>query len=146
MIPVPLVLWEGDEESLTCARVIPYLNGFEIELRRRGPGPRPTPDFSTPQRLPNQHFHGLSVALRYADGREERLDDLVRPDKEDSITITTFDRSGFDDSLWLWVMPLPPPGQVRMTIEWPARGIQSVSVSFDGATIRPNEDKWPDRP
>lgn len=100
VIPVPLVLWERDEESLTCARVIPYFDGFEIELRRRGPGPRSAPDFSTRQRSPNQHFHGLSVALRYADGREEQLDDLVRPDKEGSITITTFDRSGsYDDRM-----------------------------------------------
>ena len=138
VIPAPLALWETAEASLTCERVIPYHDGFEIELRRHGLGPPTTPDSTAPRRRPNRQFAGLQVSLRYADGREELLDDVERDDREGSITVVTFGRRGSgDDTLWLWVMPLPPPGEVRLTVEWRNFGVEPVSVSFDGATIRP---------
>jgi hypothetical protein len=138
VIPEPVVLWEGPGASLTCERVIPYKDGFEIELGRHGLGPPPTPGSTAPRRRPNRQFSGLQVTLRYADGREELLDDVERDDREGLITVTTFGRPGYgDDTLWLWVMPLPPPGEVRLSIEWTTYGIEPVSVSFDGTTIRP---------
>lgn len=48
-------------------------------------------------------------------------------------------RGSGDATLWLWIMPLPPPGEVRLTVEWRKFGIEPVTVSFDGATIRPRE-------
>jgi hypothetical protein len=136
VLPEPLVLWERDAASLTCERVIPYPDGFEIELRRRGLGPQPVPGSAAPRRRPNQQFAGLQVRLRYADGREGLLDDVERPGRGGPITLSAFGRRGFgDDTLWLWVMPLPPPGEVRMTVEWPTFGIEPLSASFDGATI-----------
>jgi len=138
VIPEPLVLWERTGASFTCERVIPYHDGFEIELRRHSLGPPTTPDSTAPRRRPNHQFAGLEVSLRYADGREELLDDVERDDREGSITVVTFGRRGSgDDTLWLWVMPLPPPGEVRLTVEWRNFGVEPVSVSFDGATIRP---------
>lgn len=136
VIDEPMVVWERDGASLTCERVIPYPDGFEIELRRHGLGPPPTPDAAAPPRRPNRQFIGLQIRVSFADGREELLDDVERPDREGPITLTAFGRRGFgDDTLWLWVMPLPPPGEVRMTVEWPTYGIDPVSVSFDGAGI-----------
>lgn len=131
------MLWERDEASLTCERVIPYHDGFEIELRRNGLGPQSSSDATAPRRRPNRQFIGLQIRVSFADGREELLDDVERPDREGPITLSAFGRreSG-DDTLWLWVMPLPPPGEVRMTIEWPTYGIDPVSVSFDGADAR----------
>jgi len=138
VIPEPLVLWERTGASFTCERVIPYGDGFEIELRRQGFEPPTTPDSTASRRRPHRQFAGLQVNLRYADGREELLDDVERDDREGPITVVTFERRGSgDDTLWLWVMPLPPPGEVRLTVEWPSVGIEPVSVSFDGATIRP---------
>jgi len=135
VIHEPKVLWEGDGASLTCERVIPYHDGFEIELRRNGLGPPSTPDAAA-RRRPNQRFVGIQIRLSFADGREELLDDVERPDREGPITLSAFGRreSG-DDRLWLWVMPLPPPGEVRMTVEWPTYGIDPVSVSFDGGDL-----------
>ena len=132
----PMVLWERDGASLTCVRVIPYHDGFEIELRRDGLGPPPSSDATAPRGRPNRQFVGLRIRVSFADGREELLDDVERPDREGPITLSAFGRreSG-DDTLWLWVMPLPPPGEVRMTVEWPTYGIDPVSVSFDGADI-----------
>ena len=136
VIHEPMVLWKRDGASLTCERVIPYHDGFEIEFRRNGLVPLPALDAAA-RRRPNWRFVGLRIRLSFADGREELLDDVQRPDREGPITLSAFGRreSG-DDTLWLWVMPLPPPGEVRMTIEWPTYGIDPVSVSFDGADIR----------
>jgi hypothetical protein len=141
VIPEPLVLWERAGTSLTCERVIPYHDGFEIEIGRHGLGPPTTPgSTAAPRRRPHRQFAGLQVNLRYADGREELLDDVERDDREGPITVVTFGRRGSgDDTLWLWVMPLPPPGEVQLTVEWPNFGIEPVSVWFDGATIRPGE-------
>jgi len=139
VISSPLVLWQHGEASLRCARVIPYHDGFEIELVRRGIGPPLSDEWRGPGggRRPDA-FSGLQVSLRFADGREELLDDIDRADREGPITITTFRRrdSG-DDTLWLWVMPLPPPGDVRLTAQWQDVGVEPVSVVLDGATIRP---------
>ncbi|NNN13815.1 MAG: hypothetical protein HKL81_08725, partial [Acidimicrobiaceae bacterium] len=132
--------WERSGASFTCERVIPYQDGFEIELRRQGFGPPTMPDSTAPPRRPNHEFAGLQVKLRYADGSEELLDDVEREDREGPITIVAFERRGSGvHSLWLWVMPLPPPGEVRLTVEWPSIGIEPVSLSFEGATIRPGE-------
>lgn len=136
VIDEPMVLWERDGASLTCERVVPYHDGFEIELRRNGLVSPPALD-AAPRRRPNRRFVGLRIRLSFADGREELLDDVERPDREGPITLSALGRRGSgDDTLWLWVMPLPPPGEVRMTIEWPTYGIDPVSVSFDGADIR----------
>lgn len=135
----PLVLWRRENASLTCERVIPYKDGFEVELRRRGLG-TPMPRRPRPGRRRPTSFAGLQVRLHYADGREEFLDDVERLDREGPVTITTFTRGApGSDILWLWVMPLPPPGEVRMTVEWPTQGIEPVTVTLDGATIRPQE-------
>lgn len=64
----PLVLWRGENASLTCERVIPYRDGFEIELRRHGLGPSPTSEWRGPvARRPNP-FRGLQVHVHFADG------------------------------------------------------------------------------
>lgn len=132
----PLVLWRRGDASVTCERVIPYEDGFEVELRHRGLG-APVHQWR-PGRGRFTAFAGLQVRLRYADGREELLDDVERLDREGPIAITTFTRGPLGgDSLWLWVMPLPSPGEVRLTVEWPAQGIEPVTVSLDGTTIRP---------
>lgn len=74
-------------------------------------------------------------------GREELLDGVERDDREGPVTISTFGRRGYgDDTLWLWVMPLPPAGEVRLSVEWPTYGIGPASVAIDGTTIRPRED------
>lgn len=141
VLPEPVTLWEAPAASLTCERVIPYKDGFEVELRRRGIGPPPTPEWRGPGGRRHNPFSGLEVTLRYADGREEALDDVDRDERDGPVTVSTFGRRGFgDDTLWVWVMPLPSSGDVRLSVTWPTYGIEPVSVSFDGATIRPVED------
>ena len=138
VIKEPIVVWERDGLSLTCERVIPYRDGFEIELWCHGLGPPPASDAAETRRWPKRQFAGLQIRVGFADGREEFLEDVLRPDQEGSITVNAFGRRGSEgDRLWLWVMPLPPPGEVRMTLKWPTYDIGPVTVSFDGADIGP---------
>lgn len=128
----PLVLWSGREASLTCNRVIPYRDGFEIELFAHGTGlgksgPAPPRDF---QRGFGR-FEDLQVEITFADGRAQKVEDLTDQDREGSVTISPFLRpeSG-PNVLWLWVMPPPPRGSVRLEVSWTSKGIERAAVEF----------------
>ncbi len=84
----------------------------------------------------------LRLRLRYADGRSTDFDsphphDLPAdgpaiwpcrftdyPDGESQVA-----KQGF----WTW--PLPPPGPVTLTLDWPAVGIPPTSITIDGTAI-----------
>lgn len=147
ILRAPLVLWSGPELRLACERVIPYPDGFEIELRRIGETP-PAPVVLTedvlrlgrqgdPWKRPDG-FAGLEVALRFSDGRAVLVTDLCGPDREGEITLSRFWRKESDaDTLWLWVAPLPPEGEVVLTATWPTYAIESSAVGFEGSLVRP---------
>ena len=142
----PLVLWSGPELRLVCERVIPYPDGFEIELRRIG-GTPPTPVVLTEDALrlgrqgdPWQRpdgFAGLEVTLCFSDGRSVLVTDLCGPDEEGEIMLSRFWRKESDaNTLWLWAMPLPPEGEVTLTVTWPAYAIESAVVGFEASLVR----------
>jgi hypothetical protein len=132
VIPDRLVLWQNTGgASLTCERVIAYPNGFEIELRASGlliedaemPWSRSSRGF--------WRFRGLQLTVSFADARSQHIDDLTSEDEEGPLTFSPFrrDDSG-SETLWLWVMPLPSDGPVRLVATWPLRGIQQAAVEF----------------
>ncbi|HVC13625.1 MAG TPA: hypothetical protein VND62_02065 [Acidimicrobiales bacterium] len=136
VISAPLVLWQGTgAASLTCERVIAYPNGFEIELRAEG---LLIQDADMPRDRSSRgfwHFGALQLAVSFADGRSQHIEDLTSGDKEGPVTVSPFRR---DDStleaLWLWVMPLPADGPVRLVATWPLRGIEQAAVEFEVAS------------
>ena len=132
VITGPLILWQSaGGASLTCKRVIAYPNGFEIELHASGlliedaemPWSRSSRGFC--------RFRGLQLTVSFADGRSQHIDDLTSEDEEGPLTFSPFrrDDSG-SETLWLWVMPLPSDGPVRLVATWPLRGIQQAAVEF----------------
>ena len=141
VIRVPLVLWQGTgAASLTCERVIAYPDGFEIELRAEGlliqdaemPWGRSSRGF--------WHFGGLQLAVSFADGRSQHIEDLTSENQEGLVTVSPFrrDDSGLE-TLWLWVMPLPADGPVRLVATWPLRDIEHAAVEFEVASRQTGE-------
>jgi len=144
----PLVLWSGPELGLACERVIPYPDGFEIELRRSGAMPPPVVPAGTILRQPRRHdpwerpdrFVGLQVSMTFANGLHMLRDDLAGGDQQENfaLVVSRFWRKETDaDTLWLWAAPLPPEGLVTVGVSWPSCGIESAAVEFEGGIVRP---------
>lgn len=134
----PLVLWARADASLTCERVIPYGDGFEIALRARGAALEAAAE--RPQRRNHRglgRFAGLQPTVKFSDGRSQRIDDLTAQDHEGPVTISPFQRrTTGHDVLWLWVMPVPPEGPVQLKVTWVARGIAGARVELPGELLR----------
>ena len=78
VITEPLMVWRGTgSDSLTCTRVIPYPDGFEIELVAQG---LLIEDAEIPRGRSSRgfwHFEGLQLTVGFADGRSHRVADLT---------------------------------------------------------------------
>lgn len=139
VIGAPLVLLEGSDWSLTCERVIPYGDGFEVELRARGLLSDGGSRVTASSRRGFERFGDLQVTVCFSDGRSQRVEAPSANDVEEAITISPFLRRGSsDDTLWLWVMPLPPEGPVKLSVTWPSKGIEEVGVELAGGEVRPH--------
>jgi hypothetical protein len=134
-----------------------YSNGFEfcITLRSRanldartlGFGPHPTSSGK-------DESDGLFlIKIRFADGRSassgergpgrELMDyylakrDGLEPELPKGPVLMPPSGGGggkrYDFKYWVW--PLPPEGNVTVTCEWPARGLQLTDVELDGNAI-----------
>ena len=136
VITGPLILWQSaGGASLTCKRVIAYPNGFEIELHASGlliedaeiPSGRSSRGF--------WHLRGLELTVAFADGRSRHLDDLTSGDEEGPVVVSPFRRDNSDiETFWLWVMPSPADGHVRLIATWPLRGIEQAVVELEVAS------------
>lgn len=141
IIRAPLVVWQSTgAASLTCERVIAYRDGFEIELRAKGlliqdaemPWGRSSRGF--------WHFKGLQLAVSFADGRGQHVEDLTSGGQEGPITVSPFRRDDSElETLWLWVMPLPADGLVRLAATWPLRNIEQAAVELEVASRQTGE-------
>ncbi len=132
VITEPLIVWRGTgSASLTCTRVIPYPDGFEIELVAQG---LLIEDAEIPRGRSSRgfwHFEGLQLTVGFADGRSHRVDDLTSETREGPVTVSPFRRDDArPETLWLWVMPTPSDGPVRLVVTWPLRGIEQATVEF----------------
>ena len=136
VVPEPLVLWRGTGDTcLTCARVIPFPDGFEIELVAQG---LLIEDAEMPRGRSSRgfwHFQGLRLTVGFADGRSGRVDDLTSDGHEGPVTVSPFRRyDSSRETLWLWVTPPLPDGPVRLTATWPSRDIEQATVEFQVAS------------
>lgn len=143
-LPQPVVLADNEKIVLTCERLIPYRDGFEVNLKRTDKNiGTSTTSLSDPNQKPywkkNQSsdpYNSLRLEVRFADGRKELVTDLRREDIPGDPTVVRFDRHPFDhNSLWLWIMPLPPPGACVIELSWPERDIDNAIFEFDGTLL-----------
>jgi len=142
-LPQSVVLADNDKMVLTCERVIPYLDGFEMNFKRTDKNiGTSTTSLSDPDREgywknnQSDHYNGLQLEVRFADGRKNLVTDLRREDIPGDPTVVRFDRDPSDDnSLWLWIMPLPPPGACVIELSWPEQGIDNAIFEFDGILL-----------
>lgn len=83
----------------------------------------------------------LRLRLRYADGRSTDFDSHPYDLPADGPAIWPCRFSNYPDGesqvaeqgFWTW--PLPPPGPVTLTLDWPAVGILPSSITIDGTAI-----------
>ena len=143
-LPQSVVLADNENIVLTCERVIPCRDGFEVNLKRTAKNiGTSTTLLSDRNQKPywekNQSsdpYNGLRLEVRLADERKELVTDLRREDRPGDPTVVRFDRHPFDrNSLWLWIMPLPPPGACVIELSWPEQGIDSAIFEFDGILL-----------
>lgn len=148
VLSAPLILWSSPDLGLVCERIVPYADGFEIELRRTGGMlPVPLPAGIVPPR-PRQHdprerpdkFIGLQISVTFANGMHVLRNDLAGGDQQgnfDFVVSRFWRRESDADTLWLWVAPLLPEGEVALGVSWIACGIESAAVEFEGGLVRP---------
>lgn len=141
VIRAPLVLWRSTgAASLTCHRVIAYPDGFEIELCAEG---LLIQDAEMPLGRSSRgfwHFGGLQLGVSFADDRSQHIEDLTSGDQEGPVTVSPFRRDDSElETLWLWVMPLPTDGPVRLVATWPLRDIEQAAVEFEVASRQTGE-------
>ena len=132
VITEPIIVWRGaGSAALTCARVIPYPDGFEIELVAQGlliedaemPWGRSSRGF--------WHFRGFRLTVGFADGRSHLVDDITSETRAGPVTVSPFRRDDSSpETLWLWVTPTPSDGPVRLVVTWPLRDIEQATVEF----------------
>ncbi|MHB8191324.1 MAG: hypothetical protein ACYDHP_13075 [Ferrimicrobium sp.] len=140
VLPQPVVLADNGKMVLICEGVIPYPDGFELNFKRTDDTTDTStasllldPDWEHRWKNLSDRFNGLQLEVRFADGRKEFVTDLRREDRPGAPTVVRFDRDPSDgNSLWLWIMPLPPPGPVVVELSWPEQDITSVAFEFDG--------------
>lgn len=143
----PVVLEPSQGSTLVVRRVIPYSDGFEIELRRPDGWPPRRGAMASASLGPygpnpwggDDLFLGLEIEVRFPDGRGPGLYGRPLGDGGDGdVVITRFWRAeSTPDCLWLWVMPPPPDGDVVLVARWPEYGVAAATARFEGRLLRP---------
>ena len=133
-------LWSGPGFKLSCEQILPYSDGFEIEIQlepesnfvaHQVSSVSSSPLSGRPKGQVDQ-FVGLALELGYADGRIGAMSESHQGEQEE-ILLTRFWRNASDpNTLWLWVSPLPPSGNVELRLAWESQGMNEIKASFAG--------------
>ena len=138
----PIVIGSVGTAILVLEEVLRYEDGFEIHLRLEGEAlPSEMNEIRDDVRsklAPNQVgridiFDGLQLEVLFLDGRVAgTLKVSMYNDGRGNVIANRFWRPPNDPrDLWLWISPLPSPGQVQVNAIWPRYGITNTSVSFN---------------
>jgi hypothetical protein len=165
-VPLSVVVARSDQAVVALRSATAYSTGvtFDVVASARGLGQRESNRLLHEQHLlgdddePSDWF--LRIGFELADGarvsnlaRDLRL---LRPDVEPAGPILiphgggggSGGRGGVDLQPGYWLWPLPPPGPLRIYVEWPALDIALTHVTLDADAIRDAatraEALWPD--
>lgn len=140
-VPVAAVVARADDVVIAVHRVTVYPTGLELELTVRI---RETPVVGSFDQVRRRTWGGTSafpgeslrVGVVFGDGRRAQTENFRTPSTGD-VTLLPMGGSGsqtrFDQRFW--VAPLPPPGPLGITVEWPGRDLAETRVDLDGAAI-----------
>lgn len=145
-VPLRRVLFRNDELAVALLGVVAYSNGIELQvvIRRRQQAEDPDPMLFHMRRRHNQTGELAPEVLRfgieYPDGR--KATNLGNPfpfGNDEPTEPVLMERGGggggrsWNFGYWLW--PLPPPGPLRVVIEWPVENVPLTDVELDGAML-----------
>jgi hypothetical protein len=143
-VPVRRVLFRSDDLAIAVMGVVAFSNGieFQVVMRRRELAEEPN---LMHVHMHRRHARGGELApevfrfgVEYPDGR--KATNLGFPSgPEEPAGPVLMERGGggggrsWNFGYWLW--PLPPPGPLRVVVEWPAMGVPLTNVVLDGAAL-----------
>jgi hypothetical protein len=143
-VPVRRVLFRSDDLAIAVLGVVAFSNGieFQVVMRRRELAEEPN---LMHVHMHRRHARGGELApevfrfgVEYPDGR--KATNLGFPSgPEEPAGPVLMERGGggggrsWNFGYWLW--PLPPPGPLRVVVEWPAMGVPLTDVELDGAAL-----------
>jgi hypothetical protein len=145
-VPVRRVLFRTGDLAIGLVGLVAYSNGIELQVVMRR---RLAPTEPDPMHLHMRARHVRSGELapevfrfgvEYPDGRKAtNLGFPFPPRDEEPGGPVLMERGGggggrsWNFGYWLW--PLPPPGPLRVVVEWPAEGVPLTNVEIDGAAL-----------
>jgi hypothetical protein len=145
-VPLRRILFRGDDLAIALIGVVAYSNGLELQvvLRRRELAEEPDPMLfhmrSRHSRTGELTPEVLRFGVEYPDGRKAtNLGNPFPVGNEEPTAPVLMERGGggggrsWNFGYWLW--PLPPPGPLRVVIEWPVAGVPLTDVELDGDLI-----------
>jgi hypothetical protein len=158
-LPMRHVLFRTADLVVALLGLVAYTNGVELQvvLRRRSMPDEPDPMHV---HMRSRHLRGHELApevfrfgIEFADGRKAtNVGFRFPPGGEEPDQPALMERGssggGRSWSFGYWLWPLPPPGPLRVVVEWPAAGVPLTSIEIDGAPLaaaaRSADVLWPD--
>jgi hypothetical protein len=147
-VPLRRVLFRSDDLAIALLGVVAFSNGIELQvaMRRRDLPTEPDPMLF---HMHGRHATGRELApevfrfgVEYPDGR--KATNLANPfpllvgDEEPTVPVLIERGGGGGGRSWnfgYWLWPLPPPGPLRVVVEWPVAGVPLTDVELDGAAF-----------
>jgi hypothetical protein len=153
-VPLSVVVGRSEKGVVAIRHATAYSTGLTLDVVAAARG---LSEREAQRLLHEQHFMGheeepapslLRLGIELADGSRasnlEREHRFRRPDEQPQEPVL-FQHGGGGGSagagrvemhpgFWLW--PLPPPGPVRVFVEWPAVEISLSSIDFDAQLLR----------
>jgi hypothetical protein len=127
----------SEQTAIAITGILAYTTGFEVFVTRLilpgAPGLDAGPPSGTPREIGLQR--GFQISLQLADG--STVTDQ-RPHGDAAPTGPILTQRGGGTShyrLTRWAWPLPPPGPVEFSCQWPMFGIDETRASIDAQLI-----------
>jgi hypothetical protein len=139
-VPIRLLLARTDELALALLDVVAYTTGFSMRLALRF---QPGAEIDPRNVMMQMHGGGpeqLRFGIAFVDGRKATNLGMPRPpsDEPPEISLTRGGGGGGGGRGWefgYWAYPLPPPGQITLVVDWPARDLPESRHELDAAPI-----------
>jgi hypothetical protein len=144
-VPLRRILFRTDDLVIALLGLVVFTNGLELQVvfRRR----RPVEPDPMQLHMHRRYARGgeltpevFRFGVEYPDGRKATNVGFAFPSgPEEPAGPVLMERGGGGGGMtwswnyWLW--PLPPPGLLRVVLEWPAESVPQTDIELDGAVL-----------